>query len=136
MRGFIRNSGMLIRIYCITIFYRRIKVRDGNGAIICARLSRCFADERLCSGAHTGVTIISGESELIKHKLVNELGRGISVYKGERGLPGSFEVSHEVNIVFTLVIRLALGKLKNPVYNADPLRFCLRIRLGRLLERL
>lgn len=34
--------------------------------------------------AYTGVTIISGESDAIKHKLVNELGRGITIYKGER----------------------------------------------------
>jgi len=42
--------------------------------------------------AHTGVTIISGKSELIKYKLVNDLGRGITVYKGERGfLPGNLK---------------------------------------------
>src|SRR6202012_3303957 len=34
---------------------------------------------------YTGVTIISGESEIIKEKLVMELNRGITVYKGERG---------------------------------------------------
>lgn len=35
--------------------------------------------------AYTGVTIISGKSEMIKYQLVNNLGRGITVYKGERG---------------------------------------------------
>ena len=41
---------------------------------------------------YTGVTIISGESELIKKALVMELNRGITVYKGERGfLKQSFE---------------------------------------------
>jgi len=34
---------------------------------------------------YTGFTIISGQSELIKEKLVLELGRGITIYKGERG---------------------------------------------------
>lgn len=34
--------------------------------------------------AFTGVTIISQKSEEIKHQLVNNLGRGITVYKGER----------------------------------------------------
>ena len=35
--------------------------------------------------AYMGVTIISGKSEAIKYQLVNKLGRGITVYKGERG---------------------------------------------------
>lgn len=74
--------------------------------------------------AYTGVTIISGESELIKYKLVNELGRGITIYKGERGfLPGKFEVSADCDIIFTVVTRLELRKLKNLVYEADPKAF-------------
>jgi uncharacterized membrane-anchored protein YitT (DUF2179 family) len=74
--------------------------------------------------AYTGVTIISAESELIKHRLVNELGRGITVYKGERGyLPGKFEVSSDVDIIFTVVTRLELRKLKNLVYEVDPKAF-------------
>lgn len=69
---------------------------------------------------YTGVTIISGHSEIIKHRLVNELGRGITIYKGERGfLPGNFEVSAEVDIIFTVVSRLELRKLKNLVYEVD-----------------
>ncbi|WP_205573320.1 YitT family protein [Flavisolibacter nicotianae] len=74
--------------------------------------------------AYTGVTIISRESETIKHVLVNELGRGITVYKGERGfLPGNFDVSNECDIIFTLVTRMELRKLKNLVYETDPKAF-------------
>ena len=74
--------------------------------------------------AYTGVTIISGQSEEIKSRLVNELGRGITVYKGERGfLPGNFEVSEDCDIIFTVVTRLELRKLKNLVYNSDPKAF-------------
>jgi uncharacterized membrane-anchored protein YitT (DUF2179 family) len=74
--------------------------------------------------AYTGVTIISSESETIKYRLVNELGRGITVYKGERGfLPGQFEVSADCDIIFTVVTRLELRKLKTLVYQADPKAF-------------
>ncbi len=74
--------------------------------------------------AFTGVTIISGKSELIKYKLVNDLGRGITVYKGERGfLPGKFEISADCDIIFTVISRLELRKLKNLVYNEDPHAF-------------
>lgn len=74
--------------------------------------------------AHTGVTIISAESEAIKYELVNKLGRGITVYKGERGfLPGNFEVSTECDIIFTVISRLELRKLNNLVYDVDPKAF-------------
>ena len=74
--------------------------------------------------AYTGVTIISGESEAIKYEIVNKLGRGITVYKGERGfLPGNFEVSADCDIIFTVITRLELRKLNNLVYDVDPKAF-------------
>lgn len=74
--------------------------------------------------AYTGVTIISSKSEMIKYRLVNELGRGITVYKGERGfLPGRFEISSDVDIIFTVITRLELRRLKNLVYDSDPKAF-------------
>ncbi|MEJ7692007.1 YitT family protein, partial [Daejeonella sp.] len=73
---------------------------------------------------YTGVTIISGQSELIKQGLVMELGRGITVYKGERGfLKESFDVSQPVDIVFTVVTRLEIRKLRNLVQSVDPSAF-------------
>jgi uncharacterized membrane-anchored protein YitT (DUF2179 family) len=74
--------------------------------------------------AFTGVTIISGQSELLKNRLVNEMGRSITIYKGERGyLPGNFGVSNDVDIIFTVITRLEMRKLKNLVYETDPNAF-------------
>jgi uncharacterized membrane-anchored protein YitT (DUF2179 family)/predicted metal-dependent HD superfamily phosphohydrolase len=74
--------------------------------------------------AYTGVTIISGNSELIKERLVNEMGKSITVYKGERGfLPGKFEISANCDIIFTVITRLELRRLKNLVYESDPKAF-------------
>ena len=74
--------------------------------------------------AYIGVTIISGESEIVKDRLVNELGRGITIYKGERGyLPGKFETHEDVDIIFTVVTRLELRKLKNLVHAIDSKAF-------------
>ncbi|QQL49922.1 YitT family protein [Mucilaginibacter ginkgonis] len=73
---------------------------------------------------YTGVTIISGESELVKKALVMELGRGITIYKGERGfLKNSFDVSQPADIVFTVVTRLEVRKLRNLVNEIDPKAF-------------
>ncbi len=74
--------------------------------------------------AYTGVTIISGKSEEIKKALVMRLGRGITVYKGERGfMKDSFEVSQECDIVFTVITRLEVRKLRNVVHEIDPRAF-------------
>lgn len=74
--------------------------------------------------AFTGVTIISGESEQVKYHLVNEMKKGITVYKGERGfLPDSFEHSADCDIIFTVITRFELRKLKNIVYEIDPKAF-------------
>lgn len=73
---------------------------------------------------YTGVTIISGESEKIKEQLVLVLGRGITVYKGERGfMKDSFEKSQDVDIVFTVVTRMEMSRLKNLVEDIDPKAF-------------
>ena len=90
--------------------------------------------------AYTGVTIISGNSERIKEKLVNDMGRGITIYKGERGfLPGKYEVHTEVDIIFTVVTRLELRKLKNLVYAEDPKAFVfantIRETAGGIIKR-
>ena len=90
--------------------------------------------------AYTGVTIISSQSDFIKYRLVNELGRGITVYKGERGfLPGQFETSADCDIIFTVVTRLELRRLKNLVHETDPKAFVIantiREASGGILRR-
>lgn len=73
---------------------------------------------------YTGVTIISGKSEELKRKLVLEMGRGITIYKGERGfMKESFEVSQDADIVFTVITRLEVRRLKNMVHSIDPKAF-------------
>ncbi len=73
---------------------------------------------------YTGVTIISQKSEEIKHTLVMKLGRGITVYKGERGfMKDSFETSADCDIVFTVITRLEVRRLKNAVHSIDPKAF-------------
>ena len=74
--------------------------------------------------AYIGVTIISGKSEIIKDRLVNEMGRGITIYKGERGfLPGKFELHSDCDIIFTVITRLEIRKLKNLVHEIDSRSF-------------
>jgi uncharacterized membrane-anchored protein YitT (DUF2179 family) len=74
--------------------------------------------------AFTGVTIVSAQSDAVKYQIVNKMGKGITVYKGERGfLPGKYEISADCDIIFTVITRLEMRKLKNMVYDVDPKAF-------------
>ena len=73
---------------------------------------------------YTGVTIISGENQAIKEALVMTMGKGITIYKGERGfLKNSFDISHPVDIIFTVVTRLEVRRLRNLIHDIDPKAF-------------
>lgn len=74
--------------------------------------------------AYLGVTIVSSSSEEIKHLLVENMRKGITVYKGERGyLPNQFDQHSECDILFTVITRLELRKLKNLIHELDPQAF-------------
>lgn len=72
----------------------------------------------------TALTIVSKEYETVKSVIVNDFGKAISVYKGERGyLPGRFEIKHDCDIILTVVTRLEIHRIKNAIYEIDPNAF-------------
>jgi uncharacterized membrane-anchored protein YitT (DUF2179 family) len=69
----------------------------------------------------TAINIISGHADEIKNYLVNELGKGITVYKGERGyLPGSFDIKQDCEIIVTIVTRLEIKQIEEALHKIDP----------------
>ncbi len=73
---------------------------------------------------YTALTVISREHDAVKSILVNDFGKAITVYKGERGyLPGSFNIKADCDIVMTIVTRLEVHRLKKAIEDADPLAF-------------
>ena len=73
---------------------------------------------------YTALTVISREHEAVKSILVNDYGKAITVYKGERGyLPGSFDIKTDCDIIMTIVTRLEVHRLKKAIENADSLAF-------------
>ncbi len=72
----------------------------------------------------TAMNIISAQQEEIKNFLVNELGKGITVYKGERGyLPGSFDIKSDCEIIVTIVTRLEIKQIEEGIREIDPKAF-------------
>jgi uncharacterized membrane-anchored protein YitT (DUF2179 family) len=72
----------------------------------------------------TAMNIVSSQQEEIKNFLVNELGKGITVYKGERGfLPGSFDIKTDCEIIVTIVTRLEIKQIQDTLMVIDPKAF-------------
>lgn len=72
----------------------------------------------------TSLSIVSKDCELVKSLIVNDFGKAITIYKGERGyLPGAFQVKHDVDIVVTVVTRLEIHRIKKAVSEIDPNAF-------------
>lgn len=68
---------------------------------------------------YTGVTIISNKSKLIREAITENLGRAVTIYKGESGLTDSQFKSKDIDIIFTVVTRLELSKLKSEIERID-----------------
>lgn len=72
----------------------------------------------------TALSIISGECDQVKSLIVNDFGKAITVYKGERGyLPGAYNVKHDCDIVMTIVTRLEIHRIKEATIKIDPHAF-------------
>lgn len=72
---------------------------------------------------YTGVTIISVKADKIRIMIVEKLGRGITVYKGERGFGKSGEKLYDMQIIYTIITRLEVSKLKLEIEKIDPNAF-------------
>ena len=71
---------------------------------------------------YTGVTIISEKSAKVKRILMTKFGRGITIYKGKRSMIGKnadLEGVADMEIIFTIVTRLEIGKVKKLVNEVD-----------------
>ncbi len=63
---------------------------------------------------YTAITIVSSSSERIRRSLVDDLGRGVTVYRGAGGKSGAPR-----DILYCVVTRLEIGRVKAIVRDAD-----------------
>jgi uncharacterized membrane-anchored protein YitT (DUF2179 family) len=69
---------------------------------------------------YTGVTIISIRSDSIRKMITEELGRGVTIYKGSRGYGKRTNNLGEMDILFSVITRLEVAKLKTEIERIDP----------------
>jgi len=72
---------------------------------------------------YTGVTIVSIKMEEIRQMIAHELNYGVTVYKGERGFGKTGQKQYDINILYTIVTRLEISRLKKEVRIIDPNAF-------------
>lgn len=69
---------------------------------------------------YTGVTIVSDKSDEIRLAIIENMGRGVTLYSGNRGYGKTRDELLHVDIVYTVITRLELAKLKREIDKIDP----------------
>ncbi|NTW33631.1 MAG: YitT family protein [Bacteroidetes bacterium] len=67
---------------------------------------------------YIGVTVVSSHSEEIRQMTIDKMGRGVTIYKGKGGY-GKHGETRELDIIFTVITRLELNKLKIEIQKID-----------------
>jgi uncharacterized membrane-anchored protein YitT (DUF2179 family) len=64
---------------------------------------------------YTAIVIVSEQSDTIRQAITGTLGRGVTIYKGRRGISGA-----DQDILYCVVTRLEIGKVMNIAEEIDP----------------
>lgn len=75
---------------------------------------------------YTGVTIISDKNDEIKDFIINDMKRGVTVYKGE----GGYGIKKDIDILYTVVTKLEMGKLQTEIRQIDPDAFVVQQQIA------
>ena len=71
---------------------------------------------------YIGVTIVSSHCKEIKEMIVQTMGRGVTVYKGTKGIGKRGERS-DIDIIYTVITRLEINKLNTEIEKITPTAF-------------
>jgi uncharacterized membrane-anchored protein YitT (DUF2179 family) len=71
---------------------------------------------------YIGVTIVSSHCKEIKDMIVQTMGRGVTVYKGSKGI-GKRGERNDVDIIYTVITRLEINKLNIEIEKISPTAF-------------
>ncbi len=71
---------------------------------------------------YTGVTVITKNYAQVRKVITENLGHGVTIYKGESGY-GNHGENSEIKIIYTVVTRLELNRLKAEIERIDSSAF-------------
>jgi uncharacterized membrane-anchored protein YitT (DUF2179 family) len=68
---------------------------------------------------YTGVTIVSEHSDEIREMVITKMGRGVTILVGKRGFGKQGNRKGEIDVIYTVITRLEIAKLKHEVELID-----------------
>lgn len=77
---------------------------------------------------YIGVTIISERREEIREFLIEDMKRGVTVYKGK----GGYGQKKDIDILYTVLTKLEIGKLQSEIRQIDPDAFVVQQQISDL----
>jgi uncharacterized membrane-anchored protein YitT (DUF2179 family) len=75
------------------------------------------------------LTIISDKHEDIRHKIIDDLGKGVTILKGKRGRLEPDGSEKEIDIIYTVTTKLEVSKLKSEILAVDDSAFIIQNRI-------
>lgn len=69
---------------------------------------------------YVGVTIISPMNDAIRKRILHDMKRGCTIYKGQAGFSEHGSIGANIDILYTVVTRLELARLHREVEREDP----------------
>jgi uncharacterized membrane-anchored protein YitT (DUF2179 family) len=75
---------------------------------------------------YIGVTVISEKKDEIRQFLISNMKRGVTIYKGE----GGYSEKKEIDILYTVVTKLEMGKLQTEIRQIDPDAFVVQQQIS------
>lgn len=78
-----------------------------------------------------GVMIVSKNHKEIKSAIINELGAGMTIYKGEKGYGSSGEME-EFDIIHTVINRIDIRKMHRVIDKVDPNAFSIEFDINNI----
>ena len=68
---------------------------------------------------YTGITIISDNDDKIRLMITEKLGRGVTIYTGKGGYGKKGDSLKQINIVYTVIARLEIARLRTEIDKID-----------------
>ncbi|MCC6837526.1 MAG: YitT family protein [Bacteroidia bacterium] len=72
---------------------------------------------------YIGVTVISSHSEEIRLMVTEKMGRGVTIYSGKRGFGKRGDNLNDIDVVYSVITRLEIGKIQAEIEKIDPNAF-------------
>lgn len=119
--------GDVIAVFNIVLFAISAMIIDIETALysILTYISASKAVDFWITGIeeYIGVTIVSKKSEEVRQAIIHELGRAVTIYKGEGGFGKSGHQENDTQILYSVVTRLEVHQVLSTIERIDPNAF-------------